>query len=213
MTIQFVIACFLVMPLRAQSDAADRLLKTVVFNGCDVPDAAPLPADVRARAREYVQRCSAFRPMVPSIPGLRAGERMMTDTARHNYERRLWNVARVPGAAALAAAYVQALHPCYEWEGYHDCPEHEAVFAETYLVAHSSSPFAEYLPLLAAHRWRCAADAYEYEAGTHVPPQVGSVGLNEARRRGEADLAKALRSSDPLVRFAAETLQHSGTCF
>jgi hypothetical protein len=86
------------------------------------------------------------------------------------------------------------------------------VFAERYLADHPTSPFADYLPLLAAHRWQCAADAYEYESSNHVVPPQGSVGVREAQRRGHANLEKALRSSDPLVRFAAETLQRTHRC-
>lgn len=187
----------------------------MVLPGCEEPPPASSSPDVQQRVREFLQRCAAFTPRVRSLPGLTDGEREMIDSARQGYERLLWTMARDSSArtAALAAAYVEALRPCYEWEGYHDCPEHEAMFADEYMKNHPKSPFAEFLPLLAAHRWQCAADAYEYEARARVPDVRGSVGVSDARRRGAADLAKALRSADPLVRLAAETLNRTRSCF
>jgi hypothetical protein len=72
-------------------------------------------------------------------------------------------VAADANAQALAFEYVDRLRPCYEGEGYHDCPEREAVFAAKFSAAKPSGPFKEYLPLLAAHRWLCAAEAHDYE--------------------------------------------------
>jgi hypothetical protein len=138
----------------------------------------------------------------------------MTDVARRNYERGLWAIARArPDAANLAAAYVEQLRPCYEWEGFHDCPEAEAMFAEKYANARPASPFADYLPLLAAHRWICAAEAYEYERTSHVPAAKDGVGVARARESFQRNLTKALASRDPLVRFAAAELNRTGTCF
>jgi hypothetical protein len=51
-------------------------------------------------------------------------------------ERRLVAVSDGSAAPGLAVAYVDRLRPCYEWEGYHDCPEAEAVFAEEYQATH-----------------------------------------------------------------------------
>src|SRR6185295_7214700 len=83
--------------------------------------------------------------------------------AQVTYERKLAAISNEPVAAALAVAYVKDLRPCYEWEGFHDCPEREARFADEYQASHPGGPFSGYLPLLAAHRWLCTAEAYEYE--------------------------------------------------
>ena len=56
--------------------------------------------------------------------------------ARVRYERRLAAVSDHRQAPTLAAAYVDQLRPCYEWEGLHDRPGREAVFATEYLTAH-----------------------------------------------------------------------------
>ena len=87
----------------------------------------------------------------------------MVHAARLRYERKLAALSDDPEAGTMAAAFVDRLKPCYEWEGYHDCPEHEARFAREYQAANPNGPFKDYLPLLAAHRWLCAAEAYEYE--------------------------------------------------
>jgi hypothetical protein len=121
------------------------------------------------------------------------------------YERRLVAWTDDKGARTLAAAYVDRLRPCYEWEGYHDCPEREAQFAEQYLSEHPTSPFREYLPLLAAHRWLCTAEAHDYEKR----PQDAT----RARAAYERDLATARQSSSLLIRTAASALQERGRCF
>jgi hypothetical protein len=42
----------------------------------------------------------------------------------------------------------------------HDCPEHEAKFAEQHLAKNPDGPFSAFLPLLIANRWLCAAEGY-----------------------------------------------------
>jgi hypothetical protein len=120
------------------------------------------------------------------------------------YERLLVAVTADRNAPALAVEYVNELRPCYEWEGYHDCPEHEALFAMEYLAANPSSPFKEYLPLLAADRWLCAAEGYDYEKR----PKDAA----RSRRASDAAIQTARRSTALIVRVAAETLQARGQC-
>jgi hypothetical protein len=199
--------------LQSQGRPDESVAKLLFFGFCaDAPQSigAPTP-DVAARLDAFANRCERFKAAHPA-PQANSGEGMAAN-ARWMYEGRLFAVARRDGAESEAVQYVQALRPCYEWEGYHDCPEREAAFADRYLRAHPASGFADYLPLLAAHRWQCAAEAYEYEARNHVPLARDSVGLAEARRRSLADLATALRSGDPLVRSAAEFLKRSHACF
>src|SRR5204862_1196683 len=105
----------------------------------------------------------------------------------------------------LAVTYVTDLAPCYEWEGYHDCPEREASFAASYQAAHPAGPFSEYLPLLEAHRWLCAAEGYDYEKVAARAAQ--------ARSSYQQALFAALRSKSTLVRIAARELETRTTCF
>jgi hypothetical protein len=63
----------------------------------------------------------------------------MLHAAMVRYERLLVAVAAEGNAPALAVEYVNELRPCYEWEEYHDCPEHEALFAMEYLAANQNS--------------------------------------------------------------------------
>src|SRR5262249_49445037 len=128
----------------------------------------------------------------------------MVYTAQINYERKLAAVSDDPGAPDMARAYVASLRPCYEWEGFHDCPEREARFADDYSATHPNSPFSPYLPLLAAHRWLCAAEAYDYE---QKPAEA-----ERSRRAYEARLEVALRTDDLLLRTAAQRLAARRRC-
>jgi hypothetical protein len=70
------------------------------------------------------------------------------------YERLLVAVTAERNAPALAVEYVSEMRPCYEWEGYHDCPEHEALFAMEYLAGNRtravrSRSTCHFLPLIA----------------------------------------------------------------
>jgi hypothetical protein len=108
------------------------------------------------------------------------------------------------GSNALAREYVEGLRPCYEWEGYHDCPEREAEYAEAYLASTPEAPFAPALPLLAAHRWLCAAEGYAYEHD--------AAGERSARAGYERMLTAARKSRDAMIRAAADALAVRGTC-
>lgn len=128
----------------------------------------------------------------------------MVQFAQVNYERRLVAVTNDPRAPALAAEYVDSLRPCYEWEGFHDCPEREAEFADEYQAAHPNGPFSTYLPLLAAHRWLCAAERYEYEKN---PTEAARSRRNYQERVSAAQKSRAL-----LIRTAAERLAGRERC-
>ena len=128
----------------------------------------------------------------------------MVQAAQVNYKRRLVAVSNDREAPALAAAYVDNLRPCYEWEGFHDCPEREAVFADEYQAAHPNGPFSEYLPLLAAHRWLCAAEGYDYE---QQPTEAA-----RSRRNYQQRVSTAQKSRVLLIRTAAERLAVRGRC-
>jgi hypothetical protein len=198
--------------LAVQPDPAEAVLKRLVF-GCHITapgSVAERDADVSARLRSVENRCRAFEQRRPKPRGDALDG--MVASARWAYEQRLFAIA-VGDAEAEAARYVAALRPCYEWEGFHDCPEREAVFADRYLKEHPSSAFATYLPLLAAHRWLCAAEAYEYEMTSGVPASKQGVGHTRARVSYVQCLETAVRSRDPLVRAAAETLSARGACF
>jgi hypothetical protein len=206
-----ILAALLLPGIHAQPDNGEAILTRLVYGCAD--ERAPVPAesdrDVMARLRSFDERCKAFQARTP--PPRAGSDYGMAALARWSYERRLFAVG-TGDAAAEAARYVAALRPCYEWEGFHDCPEREAVFAERYLKEHPASAFAAYLPLLAAHRWLCAAEAYEDEERSGVPASKQGVGHTRARLSFAQGLPAALASRDPLVRAAAETLKETGAC-
>jgi len=162
--------------------------------------AAPLRVEIDAHHRRF----QAYRSQRPRPAGA-SGFDFMVYEAMVRYERRLVAVSTALEASELALAYVSELRPCYEWEGYHDCPEREATFAAAYQAAHSGGPFSQYLPLLEAHRWLCTAEAYDYEES---PTEA-----SRARRSYDTALAIARQSASRLVRTAAEELARRGSCF
>ena len=148
--------------LSAQSTAnpADALLDVLVWGIHMSIDPAAYPPALRTEVESHLRRAKGYvsKRAVPPFP-----EGDMIQSAQVNYERRLVAVSDDPRAPQLAVAYVDGLRPCYEWEGFHHCPEREAEFADEYQAANPDGPFSAYLPLLAAHRWLCTAEAYNYE--------------------------------------------------
>lgn len=183
--------------------ANDRLLDLLVFGVDHRIRPADYPPAVRAELVPYLSRFQAYRSKRSGLA--KTGEFGMVYSAWTGYELKLAALSASPEAPALALAYVSELKPCYEWEGFHDCPEREAVFAMKYLAAHRNGPFSAYLPLLAAHRWLCAAEGYEYEK----QPDAAS----RCRTESDQALSTALKSQSPLVRSAAETLKSRAACY
>lgn len=179
------------------------LVDLLVF-GADLPvDMASYPPYVRAELEKYLQRDRRYRSKRPRPANSPDSEMLFHALVR--YERRLAAVTDDPKAAVLALAYVDNLRPCYEWEGFHECPEREAMFAAEYQRAHPRGPFRNYLPLLAAHRWLCTAEAYDYEK----QPEDAARSRDLYRQA----LATAHKSPLRLVRNAAAELAKRQRCF
>ena len=201
------------LSLGAQTKATpgDQLLDVLVW-GAHMPiDPAAYPAALKTELDQYLRRSNAYLSTRTAPDSL---EMIKLHDVQVSYERRLVavtaGVAGVAGvnaatAASLAAAYVDGLQVCDEWEGYHDCPEREALFADQYQAAHPRGPFSQYLPLLSAHRWLCVAEAYEYEKWP----------ADAARSRAlyEERVTIARASSVLLIRTAADRLASRGRCF
>ena len=187
----------------AQPTAQRGILDVVVFYADAPRDVDRYPLAVRQELQRFIERARAYRPR-PRPPRL-GSEMRMVYAAREGYEAKLAASASAAGTAALAQQYVDALRPCYEWEGFHDCPEREALFAEQYLLERQDTPFRDFLRVLAAHRWLCTAEGYEYEK---KPTEAV-----RARRAYEEALTVALADSrSPLMTTAAGELKGSGRC-
>lgn len=179
-----------------------RLIDVLVF-GADLKlDLTSYPAGVRDQIEEHRRRFNAYESKRYKPIG--DSELAMVFAAQSRYERRLVAISTLPGANALAMAYVTDLRPCYEWEGGSDCPEREAVFAARYQAAHPRGPFSHYLPLLEAHGWLCAAEGYESE---NMPGEAA-----RSRASYKKILAVALQSASLLVRTAAQELGARDRC-
>ena len=179
------------------------VLDVVVFYADAPRDLDRYPVAVRRELQRFLQRSRAYRPR-PRPVGL-GSEMRMVYAAREGYEAKLVAAAAAAGAPRLAQQYVDALRPCYEWEGFHDCPEREALFAEQHLRDRPDTPFRDLLRVLAAHRWLCAAEGYEYE-------QKPDEALRARRKYDEAVTSAAADSRSKLLTTAASELQASGRC-
>jgi hypothetical protein len=185
-------------PVKTSEDA---LVAALVWGQYDDLDLATYPPDLKAELERARERFKAYRS-----PRVRPGNSPLEEivhAAMVRYERLLVSAAGRE-AQSLAVDYVDKVRLCYEWEGYHDCPEHEAVFAGEYLAANLTGPFKEYLPLLAGHRWLCAAESYDYEKR---PKDA-----DRSRRAADAAIQTARRSTALMIRIAAATLQARGRC-
>lgn len=188
----------------AQDPPRYRLLDVVVFHASLPVDASVYSPEVRTQLQQHIKRSASYRPRPRPAPDPKFREMNMVYGARELYERRMFAAAARPGAEAVAQRYVDELRPCYEWEGFHDCPEHEAQFAEQYLAKNPNGPFSEFLPLLIANRWLCAAEGYELE---EQPTEAA-----RARLAAVAPLAIALKSQSLLIRTAAQEQKARGRC-
>jgi hypothetical protein len=198
-----VVALWIRHPLpRSPQRPEDSILDVLVF-GVHVPiNPALYNGQLRDEVEQYLRRAGAYVSTRMATSPSR--ELKMVLSAQLSYETRLAAISGDARASTLAQSYVTRLRPCYEWEGFHDCPEAEAAFADKYQADNPGSPVSEYLPLLASHRWLCAAEGYEYEKKP----------VDAARSRSlyEQRLAVARQSKVLLIRTAAERLAERGRC-
>ena len=185
-------------------DTQRGVLDAVVFYAGLPRDLDRYPLPVRQELQRFVERARAYRPR--SRPAGLGSEMQMVYAAREGYEAKLVAAAAVAGAPRLAQQYVDALRPCYEWEGFHDCPEREALFAEQHLRDRPETPFRDLLRVLAAHRWLCAADANDYE---RKPAEA----LRARRAYEDALKTATVESRSALMATAASELNASGRCY
>jgi hypothetical protein len=178
------------------------ILDLVVWGNYQSVDPAAYDEPLRGEISAFIQRAAAYRS---SLPPADNGEMKMVRHAQAEYERRLFASTLDSRAAELAAAYVDELGPCYEWEGMSECPEREARFADEYINSHVDSPLVGYLPLLAAHRWLCAAEFFRFEQS----PENAAY----AKRRYEIRLPQALTAKNLVIRTAAYQLAARRTCY
>ncbi len=188
---------------RIDPKAGDALVGLLLFGSAGQIDVKAYPAGVQSELKGYLQRYKSSSS-ADSVPAKRRREGKQVYAARDGYVRRLAAASADPRAPALAKAYVNDLRPCSAWEGLHDCPEREAGFAFRYLKANPGGPFGDYLRLLAAHRWLCAAEAYELEK----QPE----GAARNRRAYEEAIGFAQKSSSPMIAMAAERLWERNSC-
>ncbi len=165
-------------------------------------DLASYPPDVRVQIDQLRMRSESYKSRRSKVS--EQGLEDMIYSAQVRYERRLVAASTVADTDALAIAYVNDLKPCYEWEGASGCPKQEAEFAAAYQADRPSGPFGQYLPLLEAHRWLCAAEGFDSEKS---PAEAA-----KSRAAYTKALLVAQRSASLLVRTAATELGKRNRC-
>ena len=188
----------------SRQDTQRDVLDVVVFYAGTPRNVERYPLQVRQELQRFLERARTYRPR--SRPVRLGSEMLMVYAAREGYEAKLVAAAPVAQAPRLAQQYVDTLRPCYEWEGFHDCPEREARFAEQHLRDRPDTPFRDLLRVLAAHRWLCAAEGYEHE-------QKPADALRARRAYEEALKIATVDSRSALMTTAANELKASGRLF
>jgi hypothetical protein len=97
----------------------------------------------------------------------------------------------------LATEYARSARILYEWEGLPSSPIDEATYAEEYIAKNPNSPFASYLYLFAAERWRYAFELFARDRNAK------GVVDSAAKYR---DLIALARKADPLIQLVADDL-------
>jgi hypothetical protein len=205
-------ACLLAL-VSWQEPRVQPLRDALLFGGLDRPNIEAI-TDPAAAARwtEVLRRAQRFMSRLRPPPS-HSGEMSMVWGKRRHYER-LFAAAAVPyyaterdelAVAEEVADFVEGMRPCYEWEGFSECPRREAAFADFWMEYHPHSSFEAFLPLFAGNRWLCAADGFD---GEKEPAKAA-----DARTRAAALLQRAKAGEDPLFRYAAAQMLADPKCF
>ena len=157
-------------------------------------DRSNVPESVRARFDNFVRCRATFRSGL--APPKTFFEKAASDH-RRAVERALTCLFTGPAIAALATEYARNTRILYEWEALPSSPIEEASYAEEYIAEHPHSPFASYLYLFAAERWR-----YAYEFFARDRDAKGAVSSSAKYR----ELIALARKADPLILLVADDL-------
>ena len=207
-----VAAACLVMLALQQAQRPKSVRDALLFGGFGYSNYEAI-ADAAAAARwQEIQRRASFAMSRLRPPPEHAGAIKLVWEKRLHYER-LFNAVSVRGGlrddelwvAEEAVDFVEGMRPCYEWEGFSECPWREAEFADVWLRLHPRSRFAAYLPLFAGNRWICAADGFDLEKE--------SAKAADARRRATDRLTQAAAGKDPLFALVAKQMLADPRCF
>ena len=133
------------------------VLDVVVFYAGAHRDVERYPLQVRQELQRFLERARAYRPRSRPADSDRKCE-WRTRPAKGT--KPSWWRRPPPQARLVSRRYVDALRPCYEWEWIPRLSEREASLRGTAPARSPETPFRELLRVLAAHRWLCAAEAY-----------------------------------------------------
>jgi hypothetical protein len=187
---------------RRTTASLDPVVSALVFTARMPKEPAPYWLPVASQIEDYRVRAEGYRGKQRPMP---SSDFAMVYRAWETAERRLVAASAHPAADSLAHDWVESARPAYEWEGFHDGPEADAMAAERYLDTNRDGPFAEYLRLFAGHRRLCSAEGYE---GEKRPSDAVA-----SRALAMSHLNMASESSNALIRLAAQWLLQNPRCF
>ena len=157
-------------------------------------DRNKVPVSLRVRYDHFVRCRASFRS---SLPKPKTFFEEAASTRRQALERALACLFASRRVATAATEYVRNARILYEWEGLSSSPIAEAEYAEAYIAKYPRSPFASYLYLFIAERWRFA---FEYSVRDR-----DSEGIARSSAKYREFIARA-READPFIRLVANDL-------
>ena len=203
-------ACLVMIALQ-QTERQKSVRDALLFGGFDYRNYEAIPDPAAAARWKEIQRRASMAMSRLRPPPSHSGEFRMVWGKRQHYERLFNAVSTRAGhrddelwVAEEVADFVEGMRPCYEWEGFSECPWREAEFADLWLRLHPHSRVAAYLPLFAGNRWLCAADGYDLEK---EPAKAA-----DARRRATERLKQAAAGKDPLFALVAKQMLADSRC-
>ena len=183
---------------QSRSSFGGRLLRSGSDGSADDPftskDRDNVPESVRTRFDNFVRCRATFRSRLPAP---KTFFEKAASTRQWALERALTCLSTGSAIAVQATEYARNARILYEWERLPSAPIEEASYAEEYIAQYPDSPFASYLYLFAAERWR-----YAFEFFARARDAKGVVSSSAKYR----DLIALARKADPLIKLVADDL-------
>ena len=194
-----------------QQERPHSVRDALLFGGIEYSNYEAI-GDTGAAARwEEIRRRASLAMSRLRPPPEHSGTIAMVWQKRAHYERLFNAVSRRPDAddaelwvAEEVVDFVNGMRPCYEWEGFSECPWREAEFADLWLRLHPHAAFADFLPLFSGNRWICAADGFDLEKE--------AAKAADARKRATERLTVAAAGNDALFALVATQMLADPRC-
>lgn len=162
------------------------------------------PDQLRSDVEQFIQRYTTFETRL-NVP-----KETQQNSPDYNWisdvyfqqqvkrERSIVALISQLGIKREAAAFVLLNPGCYEWEGMAECPQREAIFAETYLHTFPDTRLKPYLLLFLMHRYRAITECRDVIDAPAV--------RKTAHDKYKHYLQEARASTHPLIPYIAHAI-------